>query len=130
MTGLVPYLFLAGDAREALSFYRDVFGGELELHTLEDFGRADGPADAVAHGALLGPVPLFAADDPTARLQMSGISFSLLGAAEPSTTAEWFDRLADGGTVLDALQRRPWGDVDGSVIDRYGVTWLLGYSGG
>ena len=39
MTGLVPYLKFDGRAREALAFYRDVFGGELEIHTYADLGN-------------------------------------------------------------------------------------------
>ena len=50
MTGLTPYLHFDGDARGALEFYRDVFGGELVINSYADFGREDGPADAVAHG--------------------------------------------------------------------------------
>ena len=62
MTGLTPYLSFPGTAREALTFYQGVFGGELVLNTLADFGREDGPADAIAHGMLQGPVELFASD--------------------------------------------------------------------
>ena len=50
MTGLTPYLHFDGAARAALEFYRDVFGGDLVIHSYGDFGRDDGPADAVAHG--------------------------------------------------------------------------------
>ena len=57
-----PYILLPGTAREALDFYHRVFGGELELHTYADFGRADGPADSIAHGILTGPVWMYAAD--------------------------------------------------------------------
>ena len=51
MSGLIPYLHFDGTARDALTFYHQVFGGELTLHTFADFGRTDGPADAIAHGA-------------------------------------------------------------------------------
>jgi PhnB protein len=62
MTGLVPYLLLPGTARAALTRYAEIFGGELTLHSYEEFGRDDGPADAIAHGTLSGVVTLFAAD--------------------------------------------------------------------
>lgn len=129
MTRLTPYLSLPGTAREALTFYQDVFGGELVLNTLSDFGRDDGPPDAIAHGMLRGPVELFASDagdgEPTLRLE--GILFSLLGTAEPATLEQWFAALSDGGTDIDPLQLRPWGAHDGQVTDRFGVRWLLGY---
>jgi len=131
MTGLTPYLSFPGTAREALAFYHQVFGGELVLNTLDDFGRDDGPGDAIAHGMLQGPVDLSAADaapgGPT--LRMEGVLFSLLGTAEPSTLEAWFAALCDGGSNIDPLQPRPWGDHDGQVTDRFGVRWLIGYRG-
>lgn len=131
MTGLTPYLHFAGTAREALTFYRDVFGGELVVHSFEDFGRSDGPADAVAHGMLQGPVELFAADagEGDEPLVLRGILFSLLGTAEPAELERWFAALADGGEVVGPLGLKPWGDHDGQVRDRFGVTWLIGYQG-
>jgi PhnB protein len=130
MTGLAPYLHFQGTAREALSFYADVFGGGAQLHTFVEFGRTDGPADAVAHGYLIdSPVALFAADvsgeQPAFRAQ--GLMLSLLGTAESATMRGWFTRLAEEGTVVDDLQKRPWGDFDGQVIDRYGLHWLIGF---
>ncbi len=58
---------------------------------------------------------------------MQGVRFALLGTEEPATMHEWFARLSEGGIVTDDLQKRPWGDWDGSVMDRYGVAWLIGY---
>lgn len=129
MAGLVPYLLFPGNAREALTRYRDIFGGELELASYAEFGRDDGPADAIAHGALTGAVSLFAADaaGDDATFEMVGGMFSLLGTADAPTLEAWFDALADDGEVLDALQRRTWGDHDGQVRDRFGVHWLIGY---
>ncbi|WP_298040212.1 VOC family protein [uncultured Microbacterium sp.] len=129
MSALVPYLSFPGNAEEALRFYRDVFGGELELHTYAQFGRADGPGDAIAHGVLRGPVLLFAADaagDEDA-VHIVGASFSLLGTADPVVLGGWFDELAREGRVVEPLGKRPWGDGDGQVLDRYGIRWLIGH---
>ena len=54
---------------------------------------------------------------------------SLLGTAAPSALREWFSKLSEGGRVVDALQKRPWGASDGQVVDRYGLHWLIGYEG-
>jgi PhnB protein len=132
MSGLTPYIHLQGTAREALSFYAEVFGGATQLHTFADFGRSDGPADAIAHGHLVdGPVALFASDvagkQPAFRAQ--GLMLSLLGTAEAATMRGWFARLARDGEVVDDLQERPWGAFDGQVVDRYGLHWLIGFEG-
>jgi PhnB protein len=132
MTAPTPYLHLPGTAREALTFYGEVFGCAVQLHTFAEFSRSDGPGDAIAHGYLDdGPVALFAADvvgdEPT--FHCEGMMLALLGTAAPSTLRSWFARLSDGGQVVDDLQRRPWGASDGRVVDRFGLQWLIGFEG-
>jgi PhnB protein len=132
MTAPTPYLHLPGTAHDALTSYAAVFGGRVVVHSFAEFGRADGPADAVAHGQLAdGPVALFAADvaGDQPPLRCAGLMFSLLGAADPATLRAWFSGLATGGRVVEDLQRRPWGASDGQVVDRFGVHWLIGFEG-
>lgn len=130
MTSLTPYLHLPGSAREALTFYASVFGGGASVHTLTDFGRTDGPGDAIAHGELTGgPVTIFAADAVAGQtaFQAAGLMFALLGTSDPATMQTWFARLSEGGHVIDDLHQRPWGATDGQVVDRFGLTWLIGF---
>ena len=126
-----PYIHFPGTARAALTFYGEVFGGDVQLFTLADFNRDDGPVDAIAHGTLTGgPVALYGADavnEPAFRTE--GLMLALLGTADPATLTGWFARLSDGGQVVDALQVRSWGAHDGQVIDQYGIHWLIGYEG-
>jgi PhnB protein len=130
VTGLTPYIHFPGTAREALTFYADVFGCGVQLHTFIEFDRSDGPADAIAHGYLTeGPISLFGADvaGDERPLRSEGIMLSLLGTATSSVSTEWFSRLSEGGRIIDGLQVRPWGDSDGQVVDRYGLHWLIGF---
>lgn len=130
MTPLAPYVFLPGTAREALHFYAGVFDCSVQMHTLADFGRTDGPSEAIAHGSLSdGPITLFAADATggQAPFRCEGMLLSLLGAAPPATLREWFKKLTQGGQIVDDLQARAWGATDGQVIDLYGLHWLIGY---
>ena len=132
MSGLIPYLLFPGDAAEALQQYAAIFGGELQMFAYAQAGRTDGPEDAIAHGMLVnGPVELAGADAATGEVTvaMSGMFLSLLGTADPDTLAGWFDALAAGGEVIDPLQKRPWGDSDGTLVDRHGVRWLIGHQG-
>lgn len=123
------YVSFPGTARAALTFYAALFGGDLTLHTYEDFGRTNGPADAIAHGTLDGPVSLGGADAATGEptLQVEGLMLSLLGTAEPAVLHDWFDQLAADGDVVDPLGPKPWGASDGQVVDRWGLHWLIGY---
>jgi PhnB protein len=130
VTAPTPYLHLPGTAREALTSYGALFGCSAHVHTLAEFGRTDGPAEAVAHGYLSdGPVVLFAADvtEDQQPFRCEGMMLSLLGTASPDTLRRWFAGLADGGRVVDDLQQRPWGAIDGQVVDRFGVHWLIGF---
>ena len=130
MAGPEPYVLFPGTAREALTFYGGVFGCVVDLHTFAEFDRADGPADAIAHGGLTGgPVALSGADvsGDERPVRTEGMMLALLGTADPSTLRTWFSRLSEGGRVVDDLQQRPWGASDGQVIDRYGLHWLIGF---
>jgi PhnB protein len=132
VTDPTPYLHFPGTAREALTFYGEVFGCAVQLHTFAEFNRTDGPADAIAHGYLTeGPVALFAADvagdEPAFRCE--GMMLSLLGTAPAATLRTWFSNLSEDGRVVDDLEKRPWGASDGKVIDRYGLHWLIGFEG-
>lgn len=130
MSDLTPYLLFPGTARDALTFYGEVFDCGVQLHTFAEFGRDDGSADAIAHGFLTGGrVTLFASDaaGDERPYRAEGLMLSLLGTAPPATLREWFARLSEGGEVVDDLQKRPWGAFDGQVIDRYGLHWLIGF---
>ena len=122
------YILFPGTAREALTFYASVFGGELSLHTNREFGSGGAP-DGIAHGILAGTVTLAGADadPPETSIRMEGIMLSLLGTAEPALLHKWFNRLASGGRIVDPLGPKPWGASDGQVVDRYGLHWLIGY---
>ena len=132
MTDPTPYVHFPGTAREALTFYGDVFGCAVQLNTFAEFNRTDGPADAIAHGGLTGgPVALSGADvaGDQRPVRPEGMMLALLGTAAPATLRTWFSRLSEGGRVVDELQKRPWGASDGQVIDRYGLHWLIGFEG-
>ena len=131
-TAPTPYLHLAGTAREALTFYAEVFGGDVIAYTLEEFNRTDGPPDAIAHGQLGGGQVALCVADATGEqpaFRSEGMMLSLLGTADPATLRQWFTALSEGGEVVDDLQRRPWGARDGRGIDRVGLHWLIGFEG-
>ncbi len=130
MSAPVPYVLFPGNAREALQFYAETFGGDLLLNTNAEFSNESGPNEAIAHGVLTGgPITMYGADAAPheAPIRVEGLFLSLLGTAEPDVLHRWFDSLADGGVIADPLSLKPWGATDGQVIDRYGLAWLIGY---
>lgn len=137
MALLNPYIAFRGQAREAMEFYRSVFGGELTLSTFGDFampGLEEGDKDKIMHGQLTTPdgFTLMGADAPAA-MQVgepgSNITISLSGAESESLRGYW-DALAAGGTVTMPLEKAPWGDSFGQLTDRFGIDWMVNIAGG
>ena len=131
---LNPYINFKDNAREALEFYQSVFGGDLNVSTFADFQAAQDPAenDLVMHGQLDGAqgIVIMGADTPK-HMEFrapAGISISLSGDDDAALRGYW-DKLADGGTVVQPLEVAQWGDAFGMLTDRYGITWLVNIAG-
>ena len=80
---LNPYITFAGNARQAMEFYRSALGGELAMNTFAEFGN-DGPdGDKIMHANLETPdgFTLMASDTPPGMEEPSGnnIAISLSG---------------------------------------------------
>ena len=126
---LNPYISFGGNAREAMEFYKNVLGGELQLSTFGDFGGAD-PADAdkIMHGQLEtdSGFTLMGADTPPGTEHKPGNNFAVsLSGDDGDELHGYWDKLADGGTVSVPLEKQMWGDEFGMCIDRFGVAWMV-----
>lgn len=128
---LNPYLHFTGNAREAMSFYEQVFGGELTLMTFGEGGATSDNPDGIMHAQLTTPsgFTLMASDGTPANRPASGPSISLSGDAEAELTG-YFEKLSHGGTAIEPLAKAPWGDSFGMCSDKFGVTWLVNIAGG
>ena len=126
---LNPYVAFADTAREALEFYRGVFGGELTLSTFGEAGGADGPdADKIMHGQLETPqgYTLMVSDCPPGMDYKPGenITVSLSGTDGDVLRAFW-DGLKEGGSIRVPLEKQMWGDEFGQLVDRFGIPWMV-----
>ncbi|MET0932817.1 MAG: VOC family protein [Mycetocola sp.] len=133
-TRLNPYLNFQKTAREAMTFYRDIFGGELTLNTFGEYQATDDPAqiDNIMHGELVTPngLSLMGADVMEGQDYQPGTNFSVsLSGDNESELRGYWDGLADGATIVEPLVAAPWGDTFGMLVDRYGVSWLVNISG-
>lgn len=130
---LNPYLSFVDNAREAITFYQEVFGGELNLNTFGEFGQAGTPIEnLVMHAQLETPAgyTIMASDTPPGmeRTEGTSITMSLSGDDEAELRKYW-DGLSSGGTVTLPLEPQMWGDTFGQVIDRFGVAWMVNIAG-
>lgn len=126
---LNPYISFDGDAREAMEFYRDVFGGNLMVSTFGEFGQAGTPIEnLIMHGMLetSSGFTLMGADTPPGMERQSGsaITISLSGDDEAELRGYW-DKLSDRGEVSVPLEQQMWGDLFGQCTDRFGVSWMV-----
>jgi PhnB protein len=126
---LNPYISFDGNARSAMEFYADVFGGTLALNTFGDIGGMEGTgADKIMHGMLETPagLTLMGADGPPGWEHQPGndVAVSLSGDDEAELRGYW-ERLSEGGSVTVPLETQMWGDVFGMCEDRFGVTWMV-----
>jgi len=130
---LNPYLNFNGNARQALEFYRSVFGGTLNINTYADFGGQDSPdADKVMHGQLENDVGYTVmASDHASNMgdyhPPSGFGISLSGDDGDVLRGYW-QKLSAGGNTTMPMQKQLWGDEFGIVVDQFGITWLVNIS--
>lgn len=128
-TVLNPYLAFERDAREAMNFYHGVFGGDLVVTTFAEGGMAHDPEDAArimhsqlttADGHTIMASDMPSTMDPSTRGQQISIS-----GDDPELLTRYWEALCDGAHVDAPLERAPWGDTFGMLVDRWGVTWMV-----
>ena len=126
---LNPYVSFQDNARQAMEFYKDVFGGTLTISTFGEYGDPTAPgADGIMHAQLEtdNGFTLMASDTPPGMSRNPGdnISISLSGDDEQELRGYW-DKLSSGGNITMPLEKQMWGDFFGSCVDRFGVSWLV-----
>lgn len=135
-TTLNPYIQFQDNAREAMEFYKSVFGGELNISTFGEFseGNPDHQAnpDGVMHAQLTAPggLTLMGADTPPGMPSSQGSQISIsLSGDDGDQLRHYWDGLSDGGNVAVPLEKQMWGDEFGMCVDRYGIQWMVNIAG-
>ena len=128
---LNPYLNFSDNAREAMTFYQSVLGGELTISTFGESGMSEDPGEKekVMHSMLATPdgMILMASDTP-AHMDSSGghSGYSVtINGDEEDRLGEYFEKLSEGGTVTVPFGPAPWGAVFGMCVDRFGIDWMI-----
>ena len=129
-----PYLFFNGRCEEAVAFYRQALGAEVEMmlrfkdspEPLAPGAAAPDLADKVMHVSLrIGGALLMASDGMGAgELAFQGFSLSI-DAPDTAGADRMFNALAEGGTVKMPIGKTFWSPYFGIVADRFGVSWMV-----
>lgn len=138
MLKLQPYLNFPGNAKEALEFYRSVFGGEFSSEV--SFG--DMPMEGVSippedegkmmHISLpIGEDNVLMASDTLESLgQQTVQGNSVYISIHPDSREEAdtiFNALSQGADIEMPIGDQIWGDYFGSLKDKFGVGWMINY---
>jgi PhnB protein len=137
MAQINPHINFNGNAEEAFTFYKSVFGGEFaNIIRFKDisspeFQATENEANKIMHIALpIGKNVLMANDVPESmgktneNENRSKISIS----AESKEEAEkLFNGLSVGGQIEFPIGDSPWGSYFGMFRDKYGIEWMVDF---
>ena len=131
---LNPYLSFRDNAREAMEFYKTVFGGKLEMQTFKEIHASQDPSEdnKIMHSVLTADngIVFMASDTPNSMEYHTGTNMSMSLSGDNETELRgYYEKLSAGGTIAMPLEKAPWGDMFGMCADKFGVTWLVNIAG-
>lgn len=132
-----PHINFNGNAEEAFSFYKSVFGGEFaKIVRFKDLASAGFPvaeheANKIMHIALpVGKNFLMANDVPESmgRTNENENRSKILITAESKEEADkLFNGLSADGQIEMPISDSPWGSYFGMFRDKYGIEWMIDF---
>lgn len=126
---LAPYIFFNGQCQEAMDFYKNIFGGQLDVVTYDSMpddmpGKAE-MAGKLMNAALTGGDVVIRASDIKASSPATKKVELCLTSDDEAKMRKTFDQLAEGGKVKYPLKKEFWGDIFGTLTDKFGVDWMI-----
>ena len=138
MTTINPWINFNGNAFEAFTFYKSVFGGEFEKVVRfkdiasDEFQVPEKEKEKIMYIALpIGDTMLVANDIPESlgRVDENENRSKILVRVESKEEVDrLFNGLSDGGEVEGAPGDSPWGSYAGMFRDKYGIEWIVEFS--
>jgi len=137
MAQINPHINFNGNAEEAFTFYKSVFGGEfamiMRLKDLSspEFPVAENDANKIMHIALpIGKNILMGNDIPEimGRVNENENRSKISISAESKEEADkLFNGLSAGGKIEIPMADSPWGSYFGMFRDKYGIEWMVDF---
>ena len=133
-----PYIHFNGNAEQAFTFYRSVFGGEFaKTSRYKDISSSEYPiaendANRIMHIALpIGNSSLLMGSDVlevmgqvTENDNRNTIS---IGAESREEADKLFNGLSQGGKVEMPMIDSPFGSYFGMFADKFGIQWMVNF---
>lgn len=128
-----PYINFNGNCREAMTFYKECFGGNLSLQTvggspIENQCPA-GMKDQILHAMLMKDGFVLMGSDMIGPggLQMGNNVCVMVNCNSEEEINSFFSNISKGGEIIDALSVKFWGAMFGVVNDKFGIRWMFNY---
>ncbi len=138
MSTLNPWINFNGNAEEAFTFYKSVFGGDFtRVVRFKDIASDEFPVpekevDKIMYIALpVGNTMLIANDVPEVMGPVNeheNRSKILVSAESKEEANRLFSGLSDGGEVEGPMGDSPWGSYAGMFRDKYGIEWIIEFT--
>ncbi|UOE50602.1 VOC family protein [Mucilaginibacter sp. SMC90] len=136
MKAINPWINFNGNAEEAFTFYKSVFGGEFKkIVRFKDLASAEFPVDAddankIMHIALpIGKNNVLIANDVPGFLGRVDENENRSKIAVSTDSREEADKifngLSAGGSVEMPIDDSPWGTYASMFRDKYGIEWIV-----
>jgi PhnB protein len=136
MRTINPWINFNGNAEEAFTFYKSVFGGDFAKIILfkdlasDDFQVAENEANKIMHIALpIGKHNVLMANDVPeimGRVNENENRSKIVVSAENKEEADQiFNGLSAGGDIEGPIGDGPWGTYAGMFRDKYGIEWIV-----
>jgi len=133
MAHLNPYLNFDSNCREAMNFYKDCLGGELEMQTVGEMPAmaAQMPSsmkDQILHSKLTNGDIVIMASDLSREKRVEGNSYHLcINCDSDAEITRFYTNLSAGGKIVEPLADMPWGGRYGALTDKYGKHWIFNF---
>ncbi len=136
MRAINPWINFNGNAEEAFTFYKSVFGGEFtKIIRFKDlsgpnFHVPEDEANKVMYiGLPLGKNNVLIANDVPGFLgrvsENENRSKIYVDAESREEADKLFNGLSAGGEVEGPIADSPWGTYAGMFRDKYGIEWII-----
>ncbi|MBX2924349.1 MAG: VOC family protein [Chitinophagaceae bacterium] len=133
MKTIYSYLTFNGNCREAMTFYKNCLGGDLNFQTVgESSLSATMPVkmkDCIVHAVLTNKEFVLMGSDMVSEsglLKGNAVSLVLNCTSEKEIKA-CYKKLSQGGEQTHPLENTFWNALFGGLTDKYGNTWMLNY---
>jgi PhnB protein len=129
MAQILAYLKFDGNCREAMTFYKECFGGELSFNPvkgspMEQHMKPE-EGNKILHSSLISENITLFASEMTKATTIGDTIFLWVNCKNEEEIKSIFEKLSEGGKISNQLEPAYWGSNFGAVTDKFGINWYI-----